>query len=132
MACAASDRRWSPQGTILPSREHVSADEEDLGTLLQAHPAFQVNGGVELALREVQVAIHGVALGLAGDLLGGLEARVHELELGGGPQRLLEDLLRIVQAWQRLRWRVAGRQERGEEDGGQQEYAAEGHVSSSR
>ena len=63
----------------------------------------------------------------------GLEARVHELELGGGPQRLLEDLLRIVQARQCLRGRVAaGGKERGEEDGGQQEDAAEGHVWSSR
>ena len=88
---------------------------------------------MELTLREVQVAFERVALGFAGDLLGGLEARVHELELGGGPQRLLEDLLRIVQARQCLRGRVAaGRKEHGEEDGGQQEDAAEGHVRRSR
>ena len=94
--------------------------------------AFQVHAGVELTLREVQVAVQRVALGFAHDVGIGLDARVHELELGGGPQRFLEDLLRVVQAGQRLRGRVAGRQERGEEDGGQQEDAAEGHVWSSR
>ena len=62
---------------------------------------------MELALREVQVTIERVALGFAADLLGGLDARVHELELGGGPQRLLEDLRRIVQARQCLRGRIA-------------------------
>ena len=131
MRCQRSSR-YRAQAGILRAREHVGADEQDLGTLLHAPAAGQVHVGMELTLREVQVALERVALGLARSVGAGLEARVHELELGGGPQRLLDDLLRIVQARQCLRGRVAGREEHREEDGGQQEDAGKGHVRRSR
>ena len=123
---------YRAEGGILRAREHVGADEQDLATLLHAPAAGQVHVGMELTLREVQVALERVALGLARSVGAGLEARVHELELGGGPQRLLDDLLRIVKARQCLRSRVAGREEHREEDGGQQEDAGKGHVRRSR